>query len=506
MRRLASLIVLSMTTCILVTAVTPRLEANPFFPQGDIRLPDLQRKEITVDGRPVFAVAEQLESSGRAQEIQKKVDHMSKLVFGGTTYSLHRENGYLWARVGPSVVDPLLTVTEGDLSIRGLSIAPQRLQASTESFLKEVQHKLKAAYQKGLRERSRTYRVQQLTYTFYLVGADALLLILVSRVKFIRKRLLEPVFWFICSLLIGIGVILVTGLFPETRSIFAFGQHTLPVLMLALLLSIIFCWLMRRSRLWRDNLHQILFPDNSELSRRRRRIYTVASVARSALLWGFGVLSCLLIIYLLFDLTGALAALALGTFVAQRGEILNDVLTTALIVIQDLYVIGDILIVGHNGKDQRMEVIGVGLVHTQLITLEDGIVHIYSSSRFRNIIARLSQENDIIRIDERLNLPLDAPRQKVEDIVITVLNDLHERYSDYIVSVQTLRGIQEVTAQGYTVRAVITVTTKNRDYRPAYLEIERLFREQTFLMLKEQGIPVPSPRYSLILDNFSEGS
>jgi small conductance mechanosensitive channel len=291
----------------------------------------------------------------------------------------------------------------------------------------------------------------------------------------------------------GSGSFVILGLFPYTRWLQSFLLSA-PLQILAIGLGTYL--LIRLSGVLIDRFSSLLkagdFTALKVSKRTELRVSTVSQVLKNvaALVWialGLGASLSLIGVDLIPLLAGAgIVGLAIS-FAAQG--LIKDVINGFLIILEDQYAVGDVIVVGELGG----LVENMNLRITQLRNNEGQLITIPNSEIA--IVQNLSK--DWARVDLIVEVSYDNHPDRALAILEQLARDLYRdpTWRTKILEPPEVLGIDDLKHSGMAIRTWIKTQPLQQ------WTVAREFRRRLKLAMEQQGIAIGVPRQSLWLHN-----
>ena len=289
------------------------------------------------------------------------------------------------------------------------------------------------------------------------------------------------------------GISFILGLFPYTR------QNSLQLAGTPITLLVIWLGVAIGSRLlefaidlslnsWTEN---ILLTETT-YQRQVSRISTFASALKgisTAILIATGIILSLQTFQV--PVTPVLAGASILGFAISFGSqsIIKDIFSGTINLMNDSYAVGDLVIIGTDAglvEDFNLFVTRVRSANGDLITIPNGLVGIV-----RN------QSKDWSRIDYRVQVSYETEVEKALKVLLEVAQSLYndEKWSEFMVEPPELKGIEDLSHQGITLR----IWLKTQPGKQMLVAGElRLRVKEAFIAA---GIKIGIPQHSVLVQN-----
>ena len=320
-----------------------------------------------------------------------------------------------------------------------------------------------------------------------------------KELKNILEKEIKTEILYIRLLLLGIILIwvqaisFILGLFPHTR------QNSLQLAGTPITLLVIWSGVTIGSRLlefaidlflnsWTEN---ILLTE-STYQRQVSRISTFGSAVKgisTIILIATGIILSLQTFQV--PVTPVLAGASILGFAISFGSqsIIKDIFSGTINLMNDSYAVGDLVIIGTDAglvEDFNLFVTRVRSANGDLITIPNGLVGIV-----RN------QSKDWSRIDYRVQVSYETEVEKALLVLLEVAQSLYddEKWSEFMVEPPELKGIEDLSHQGITLR----IWLKTQPGKQLLVAGElRLRVKEAFIAA---GIKIGIPQHSILVQN-----
>jgi len=284
----------------------------------------------------------------------------------------------------------------------------------------------------------------------------------------------------------------ILGLFPHTRYLqgWLFTKWELVGIILGTYAAI------RISVVVIDRILQGLLEHDREtniLSKRRKlRLTTFLHVLRGIVNYALVLLGILLVLaHLRIPITPLLAGAGIVGFAVSFGSqnLIRDLINGSLIVLEDQYAIGDVIVVG----EAAGFVEDMNLRMTQLRGAEGRLTTIPNSSI--SIVHNLTK--DWSRFEFSIRLPHDVDIERAMEIIKQVALQMEDdrEWQEKIIDPVNVLGVNDISETG--VEIVLWLKTQPLQQ----FSVGREFRRRLKLALDQEGIVISVPRYLLGLEN-----
>jgi moderate conductance mechanosensitive channel len=478
---------------------------------------------IRIDGRCAFKIAfPKTELSGRVNEIQYRLNEIKKIYLQKENADLQidykQENSiasvYITINKNPT---RLLTITQQDANLQGVTI-----KKKAELVVSSLEEKLVKAKQ----QRESSYLIRQgvisLNVLVTLLILNYLLHRQIKTSRTTKNSLQDPEDYFklplltyliqrqnwhlqeikyrflqILQLLLWlVGIFLILGLFPQSRSLQLLLITSIRLPLRICLIALITYILIRLAYILVNNLASTIIGSQFVLSPRANkrlqlRVNTISQATKSIIT----------IVLLIVSFLIALTAIGINTapFLAGAGiiglalsfasqSILKDAINGFLIIFEDQYAVGDIIHL--NGVGGMVE--NINLRITQIRDAEGRLITIPNSEV--RIVSNLSSQWS--RAD--LNIPLSyeiniTHALKIINEVATAITQ-DKPWQEYIIEPPQILGVDDFSDRGIIVRLWIKTEPLKQ------WEVAREFRRRLQIALTEAGIPLSPPQQQILIE------
>lgn len=307
-----------------------------------------------------------------------------------------------------------------------------------------------------------------------------------ANLRDLQRRILELAYVGI----LGSGIFIILGLFPYSRWLQSFLLST-PLQILAI--AFFTYLLMRISNLLIERFAGFLkardFAMLKPYQRLDLRLSTVSQVLRNVtaiVLVSFGTLAILS--RLGFDLIPLLAGAGIVgiaiSFAAQG--LIKDIINGFLIVLEDQYAVGDVIVVGQLGglvENMNLRVTQVRNNEGQLITIPNSAI---------SVVQNLSK--DWSRVDLSIEVAYDSDPDYVLDILRKLAQEIYQEqaWHDKIIDPPEVLGIDGLQHSGMLIRIWIKTQPLQQ------WAVAREFRRRLKLVMTQENIAIGIPQQSFL--------
>jgi small conductance mechanosensitive channel len=307
-----------------------------------------------------------------------------------------------------------------------------------------------------------------------------------ANLRDLQRRILELAYVGI----LGSGIFIILGLFPYSRWLQSFLLST-PLQIVAI--AFFTYLLMRISNLLIERFAGFLkardFAMLKPYQRLDLRLSTVSQVLRNVtaiVLVSFGTLAILS--RLGFDLIPLLAGAGIVgiaiSFAAQG--LIKDIINGFLIVLEDQYAVGDVIIVGQLGglvENMNLRVTQVRNNEGQLITIPNSAI---------SVVQNLSK--DWSRVDLSIEVAYDSNPDYVLDILRKLAQEIYQEqtWHDKIIDPPEVLGIDGLQHSGMLIRIWIKTQPLQQ------WAVAREFRRRLKLVMTQENIAIGIPQQSFL--------
>ena len=307
-----------------------------------------------------------------------------------------------------------------------------------------------------------------------------------ANLRDLQRRILELAYVGI----LGSGIFIILGLFPYSRWLQSFLLST-PLQILAI--AFFTYLLMRISNLLIERFAGFLkardFAMLKPYQRLDLRLSTVSQVLRNVtaiVLVSFGALAILS--RLGFDLIPLLAGAGIVgiaiSFAAQG--LIKDIINGFLIVLEDQYAVGDVIVVGQLGglvENMNLRVTQVRNNEGQLITIPNSAI---------SVVQNLSK--DWSRVDLSIEVAYDSDPDYVLDILRKLAQAIYQEqaWHDKIIDPPEVLGIDGLQHSGMLIRIWIKTQPLQQ------WAVAREFRRRLKLVMTQENIAIGIPQQSFL--------
>ncbi len=293
--------------------------------------------------------------------------------------------------------------------------------------------------------------------------------------------------------ILGCGIFIVLGLFPYSRWLQSFLLST-PLQVVAI--AFVTYLLIRISNLLIERFSGFLkardFAMLKPYQRLDLRVSTVSQVLRNItaiVLAGLGTLAILSAIG--FDLIPLLAGAGIVgiaiSFAAQG--LIKDVINGFLIILEDQYAVGDVIIVGELGglvENMNLRITQVRNNEGQLITIPNSAIA---------IVQNLSK--DWARVDLSIRVAYDTNPDHALDILRKLAQEIYQEqiWRAKIMEPPEVLGIDDLQHSGMLIRLWIKTQPLQQ------WAVAREFRRRLKLVLEQENIAIGIPQQAFLLEN-----
>ena len=483
---------------------------------------------IRIDGRCAFKIAfPKSELSDRINEIQYRLNEIKEVYLNNPDSELQisyrQENNLadVYIRIDDNPIR-LLTVTQQDANFQGMTI-----RSKAELIVNKLEAKLKQAKQ----QRQSEYLVRQVIIGLTISIAIAIISYLLYRfTKKIRQEkvslkapeaqanlpfivyLKQRKDWYFQDikhrllqlsqiLLWLLGILVVLGLFPQTRTLQLIIITAIRLPLRVVLIATATYFIIRFIYSLINNLAATIIGSQFVLSPRANkrlqlRVNTISQVSKSI------IAIFLIIVSILFSL----AAIGIDTtpFLAGAGIIglalsfssqsfIKDALNGFLIIFEDQYAVGDVI----NLNDVGGMVENINLRITQIRDAEGRLITIPNSEV--KIVANLSSQWS--RADLSIPLSYDTNLDRALKVItqVAMLMSEDEQWKEYILEPPEILGVENFSDRGIIVRLwIITEPLKQWD-------VSREFRRRLQIAFSDAGMPLTPPQQIWLDRGISNG-
>jgi small conductance mechanosensitive channel len=483
---------------------------------------------IRIDGRCAFKIAfPKSELSDRINEIQYRLNEIKEVYLNNPDSELQinyrQENGIanVYVRVDDNPIR-LLTVTQQDANFQGMTV-----KSKTELVVDKLEKKLLQAK----RQRQSDYLIRQIIIGITITIAIAIISYLLYRfTKKIRQEksslkapevqanlpfityLKQRKSWYFQDikhrllqlsqiLLWLLGILVVLGLFPQTRTLQLIIITAIRLPLRVVLIATATYFIIRFIYSLINNLAATIIGSQFVLSPRANkrlqlRVNTISQVSKSI------IAILLIIVSILFSL----AAIGIDTtpFLAGAGIIglalsfssqsfIKDALNGFLIIFEDQYAVGDVI----NLNDVGGMVENINLRITQIRDAEGRLITIPNSEV--KIVANLSSQWS--RADLSIPLSYDTNLDRALKVItqVAMLMSEDEQWKEYILEPPEILGVENFSDRGIIVRVwIITEPLKQWD-------VSREFRRRLQIAFTDAGMPLTPPQQIWLDRGISNG-
>lgn len=486
-------------------------------------LPAAERKEIYIDGKPVFLIGVPTDGSllniNRGSYIQDRVDDLSRVAFSHPDLPvifLPKQGGTVVAVVGSKERD-ILTVTKEDLWILGRPTY-ELLQQKQHERAQEIAQSLTTAIDEGRRERTGiavkkttsslllrllAYGVLTTSLFFASLALERVLLrhsrgremnegrevAIKSTLAFLRLSRVT-----IVALVLGGGLLDALGAFPSTRMtglILSRGGASIAWIASGVVGSLL---TIRALHAVIGSLEAHFLARAGTESRNARRARTLLPIARAVTAWGAVLSVVLTLAYLQFGMISVSLIVGGLWFIGPRWIPFNDLVRAFVILLSDLYVEGDLIL-----RDERTMVVReVHLFHTTLETTEDSLAVKVPNGQMSEI--RVLNHDGMVCVDQRYAIPYENDIDQAAQALSEVVREFNEKERCLLRREgELLKGIQEFGSTGIELRVVFWLDAERSDYISQYLRFTRSLNYAVLKNLAAVGIDIPVPEFKVHL-------
>ncbi|MGD1856839.1 MAG: mechanosensitive ion channel family protein [Leptolyngbyaceae cyanobacterium] len=481
-------------SCLLLNAFPAGAQFNnPLFDQvfdseAEILAPVLELSTVRLDGRSLFRVAAVagFSSEVRAKEISQRLQ----------TYAAQQVSPTVEWRLDSGSNQPviytgerfLMTITSADASLAGAVSTEVRAEELQDTLITALEYYQYERQPEVIQQRLRQAGILSVLILVLGLGLhrvhhwlsnvpksgiadeeDVTRQILWRQAK--RVYQLKNWFFWLGELLIWVGgIFLILGLFPYTRA----WQHTLIQLFrvplrIAIALAVSY-GIIHLGDIVIDRLFLTIYGQTLPISLRTQRsslrFSTFSQVAKSILI-ALVIAVCILVIL-------AIIGIDLGPLLTSAGiiglalslasqSVLKDIINGFMILMEDHYGIGDIIIVGEMSgfvETMNLRITQLRNEEGRLITIPNGQI---------NVVQNLSKEWS--RVDLKISVALDDDIDHALSIIKQVADDMsHDpNWTALILEEPLLLGVDGIDYSGATVRLWIkTLPLKQWDVAREY--------------------------------------
>lgn len=483
--------------------------------------PSAQRKEIYVDGKPVFLVGVATDGSllniDRGAYIQNRVNDLSHEAFRAPDLQVKfasKPGGTVVAVVGSKERD-ILTVTKEDLWILGRSTY-EGLQQKQMERAEEIVQSLTAAIREGREERtkaaikknSKSLLLRLSTYGGVSVTLFLLCLAL-ERVLHAREGVrqtnegqeaaIKSALAFLSLSKVTIGAVGAGGIlfdalasFPTTRmaSLLVFrGGASIAWIAGGIVGSLLAT---RALHIIIGAIEGRFLAQYGTHSRKARRARTLLPIGRTVASWGTTLLIGLGLAYVQFGMIGVSLIIGALWFTGPRWIPSNDLARALVILFSDIYVEGDLLL----REGEAMVVKEIQLFHTTLETTENSIAIKVPNSLMTEV--RVLNHDGLICVDQRYSVPYDEDVDRAAKALTSVVRSFNENESSLLRQEgELIRGVQAFGSSGAELRIIFWLDAERSDYVSQYLRFTRSLNYAVMKALGDIGIQIPVPEFKV---------
>jgi moderate conductance mechanosensitive channel len=293
--------------------------------------------------------------------------------------------------------------------------------------------------------------------------------------------------------ILGGGIFIILGLFPYSRWLQSFLLST-PLQVVAI--AFVTYLLIRISNLLIERFSGFLkardFAMLKPYQRLDLRVSTVSQVLRNItaiVLVGLGTLAILSTLG--FDLIPLLAGAGIVgiaiSFAAQG--LIKDVINGFLIILEDQYAVGDVIVVGELGglvENMNLRVTQVRNNEGQLITIPNSAIA---------IVQNLSK--DWARVDLSIRVAYDTNPDQALDVLRKLAQEIYQEHiwRAKIIEPPEVLGIDDLQHSGMLIRIWIKTQPLQQ------WAVAREFRRRLKLVLEQENIVIGIPQQAFLLEN-----
>ena len=306
----------------------------------------------------------------------------------------------------------------------------------------------------------------------------------------VKHRLLQ----FMQIAIWAIGIILILGLFPYTRTVQLWVITLIRIPLRIALVSLIIYILIRLSYALIAKINSVLnsnaignsYVFSPEVNRRLRlRINTISRLIKGIVtfIWsGIGIFVALSVIgFNIAPLLAGAGIIGLAFSFASQ-SLIKDALNGFFIILEDQYAVGDVVTIGDSGG----MVENLNLRITQLRDAEGRLITI-ANSQINNVANHSNGwSRSDIRIPVAYQTDLDRAIETIEEIADEITKD--PCWQENIIEPPLVLGVEDFSDRGVVIRLWFkTVPLKQ-------WEVAREFRRRIKTAFEAAGIPLPLPQ------------